>query len=92
MIQKINEVDPLMCPECSKAMKIVSFIEDEEIIEKILKHLGLWEKKARPPPKAAGPSKIPEYSIDYSTFQLPVSDPSLRELSIFASRDAPTTS
>jgi hypothetical protein len=25
--------------------------EDEEVIEKILKHLGLWEMKARPPPK-----------------------------------------
>ena len=74
LIQKIYEVDSLMCPKCLKAMKIISFIEDEEIIEKILKHLGLWEKKARPPPKAAGPSKIPEFSIDYSTSQLPVSD------------------
>jgi hypothetical protein len=27
-------------------------IEDEEVIKKILKHLGLWERKARPPPKA----------------------------------------
>jgi hypothetical protein len=29
-------------------MKILSFIEDEQVIEKILKHLGLWEMKARP--------------------------------------------
>jgi hypothetical protein len=27
-------------------------IEDEEVIKKILRHLGLWEAKARPPPKA----------------------------------------
>jgi len=27
-------------------MKIISFIEDEEVTEKILKHLGLWEVKA----------------------------------------------
>ena len=27
-------------------MEIISFIEDEEVIKKILKHLGLWEVKA----------------------------------------------
>jgi hypothetical protein len=51
LIQKIYEVDPLTCPKCQGRMKIISFIEDEEVIEKILKHLGLWEMKARPPPK-----------------------------------------
>ena len=55
-------------------MRVISFIEDEEVIKKILKHLGLWDIKTRPPPKAARPSKIPEYSIDYSTSQLPASD------------------
>ena len=55
-------------------MKVISVIEDEEIIKKILKHLGLWDRKARQPPKAAGPPKVPEYSIDYSDSQLPASD------------------
>ncbi|MEE9556073.1 MAG: transposase, partial [Candidatus Adiutricales bacterium] len=41
LIQKIYEVDPLTCPKCHGKMKILSFIEDEEIIKKILKHLGL---------------------------------------------------
>jgi hypothetical protein len=45
-------------------------IEDEEIVKKILKHLGLWDRKARPPPKATGPPKVQEYSIDYSFSQL----------------------
>jgi hypothetical protein len=36
-------------------MKIVSFIEGEEVIEKILRHLGLWDVKARPPPKGKAP-------------------------------------
>ena len=53
-------------------MRIIAFIEDEEIIKKILKHLGLWEFKPRPPPKATGPAKISEYSIDYSISQFPV--------------------
>ncbi len=33
-------------------MKILNFIKDGEIIKKILKYLGLWEVKARPPAKA----------------------------------------
>ena len=36
LIQKIYEVDPLTCPKCHGKMKILSFIEDEEIIKKIL--------------------------------------------------------
>ena len=32
-------------------MRILAFIEDEEVIEKILRHLGLWDSKSRPPPK-----------------------------------------
>ena len=55
-------------------MKVISVIEDEEIIKKILKHLELWDRKARPPPKPTGPPKVPEYSIDYSISQLPASD------------------
>ena len=38
------------------------------------KHLGLWEVKPRPPPRAIGPPKTPEYNIDYSVSQLPPSD------------------
>ena len=41
LIQKIYEVDPLTCPKCHGRMRIISFIEDEEVIKKILKHLGL---------------------------------------------------
>jgi hypothetical protein len=74
LIQKIYEVDPLTCPKCSGTMKVISVIEDEDVIKKILKHLGLWELKPRPPPKAIVPQKSPEYRIDYSTTQLPASD------------------
>ena len=60
-------------------MKVISFIEDEEVIKKILKHLGLreinppevWRVKARPPPKATGPPRAQKYHTDYSTSQLP---------------------
>ena len=51
LIQKIYEVDPLTCPKCSGKMKVISVIEDEDVIKKILKHLGLWEVKVRLPAK-----------------------------------------
>ncbi len=36
-------------------MRIISFIEDSEIIKKILKHLDLWDVKHKPPARANGP-------------------------------------
>ncbi len=64
LIQKIYETDPLCCPKCSGKMKILSFIEDPEVIKKILKHLGLWDIEARPPPKTSAPQ--PNVHIDKS--------------------------
>jgi hypothetical protein len=32
-------------------MRVIAFIEDEEVIEKILKRFGLWEVKASPRPR-----------------------------------------
>jgi len=51
LIQKIYEVDPLICPKCKGTMRIISFIEDAHIIRDILTHLGLWLFRSRPPPK-----------------------------------------
>jgi len=55
-------------------MKIIAFLEEEQVIEKILRHLGLWEVKVRPPPKVKVPSL--SISIDYSDSQIPFSGPS----------------
>ena len=51
-------------------MKVISVIEDKDIIKKILKHLGLWKRKARPPPEEVLSEKIFECSIDYSSSQV----------------------
>jgi len=51
LIQKIYEVDPLICPKCKGGMRIISFIEDTQVICEILTHLGLWLIRSRPPPK-----------------------------------------
>ena len=69
LIQKIYEVDPLTCPKCQGQMRILAFIEDEEVIEKILKHLSLWDSKVRPPPKVKAPSVT--ISIKYSDSKVP---------------------
>jgi hypothetical protein len=45
------------------------FIEDEEVIKKILKHLGLWDVKLRAPPKVTAP--FVGIHQDYSDSQLP---------------------
>ena len=70
LIQKVYEIDPLICPKCSGTMKVISVIEDEDVIKKILKHLGLWDVKTRPPPKR---EKSTETTMDYSVSQLPPS-------------------
>jgi hypothetical protein len=55
LIQKIYKVDPLVCPKCQGAMRIISSIEDPLVIRDILKYLGLWLVRSRPPPKIHDP-------------------------------------
>jgi len=43
LIQKVYEVDPLICPHCGTKMRIISVINELFVIEKILRHLGLWD-------------------------------------------------
>jgi len=40
LIKKVWEVDPLLCPKCQQEMRIVSLINDAQIIERILRHVG----------------------------------------------------
>jgi len=46
------------CPKCRRTMRIISFIEDREVIKTILKHLRLWLVKSRPTPKAHAPPAL----------------------------------
>lgn len=55
LIQKIYEVDPLVCPKCTGPMRVIAFIEQAEVIRKILQHLGLWCARRKPLPRANAP-------------------------------------
>jgi hypothetical protein len=55
LIKQVYEVDPLVCPQCAGAMRIIAFIEQPAVVEKILRHLGLWPAPAHSPPAAARP-------------------------------------
>ena len=72
LIQKIYETDLLCCPKCLGKMKILSFIENEEVIKKILKHLGLWSAKRKPLPRANAPPA--HIHLDYSDSQITPSE------------------
>jgi len=50
LIQQVYEVDPLVCPRCAGPMRILAFIEQSAVIEKILTHLGMWAASAHSPP------------------------------------------
>ncbi|HOX15916.1 MAG TPA: hypothetical protein PLP18_07295 [Smithellaceae bacterium] len=65
LIQKIYQVDPLVCPHCNGVMRIISFIEDAQVIRDILTHLGLWLIRSRPPPACAMHlSAVPSAQVD----------------------------
>jgi hypothetical protein len=36
-------------------MRIISFIEDEQLVKKILEHLDLWDVNPKPPARANSP-------------------------------------
>jgi hypothetical protein len=47
LIKTVWEADPLRGPKCSLEMRIVSLIDEEDVIERILRHLGLWQEGLR---------------------------------------------
>jgi hypothetical protein len=50
MIRKVYEVDPLLCPECGGTMKVIAFLTDYSVVDRIIDHLKLTFVAERPPP------------------------------------------
>ena len=42
LIMKVWKSDPLRCPVCQSEMRVIAIIDDRRIVEKILRHLGVW--------------------------------------------------
>jgi len=59
LIQIIYHVNPLLCPKCYGSIKIISFIDQEKLIERILRHLGYGM-----PETMARPLKVPPISLN----------------------------
>jgi hypothetical protein len=50
MIRKVYEVDPLVCPKCGGQMRIIAFLTDFSVVDRIINHLKLSFLAAKPPP------------------------------------------
>jgi transposase len=50
MIRKVYEVDPLLCPQCGGQMKVIAFLTDYAVVDRIIDHLKLTFAAERPPP------------------------------------------
>ncbi len=77
LIKRVYEVDPLECPQCGGQMKIISVTErnQSQMIERILRHCGLWEGPLRtlataraPPPSLARPQPTSWSSSPMASF------------------------
>ena len=50
MIRKVYEVNPMACPKCRGEMRIIAFISDYTVVDRIIQHLKLTFVAERPPP------------------------------------------
>ena len=50
MIRKVYEVNPLLCPQCGGQMKVITFITDFSVVDRIINHLNLTFVSDKPPP------------------------------------------
>jgi len=51
LIQRVYEVDPLVCSRCGGQLRVISFITQPTVIRKIVDHLKKRPPKDRAPPK-----------------------------------------
>lgn len=50
MIRKVYEVDPMICPQCGGKMRIIAFLTDHAVVDRIIDHLKLTFVAERSPP------------------------------------------
>ncbi len=47
LIKRIYEVDPLVCPSCGSEMKVIAFVTEHAVVDKILRHLKRRDEEGR---------------------------------------------
>jgi len=50
MIRKVYEVDPMLCPKCGGWIKVVAFVTEHAVVDRIIDHLKLTFAAEKPPP------------------------------------------
>ena len=50
MIRKVYEVDPMICRRCGERMRVVAFLTEYAVVDRIIRHLGLTFVAEKPPP------------------------------------------
>jgi len=50
LILGIPKFDPMVCPQCGGTMKIIAFLTDYAVVDRIIGHLKLSFVADRPPP------------------------------------------
>jgi len=53
MIRKVYEVDPMSCPRCGGAMRLLAFLMEHAVVDRIIECLKLTFVAERPPPPQA---------------------------------------
>jgi hypothetical protein len=60
MIRKVYEVDPMSCPRCGGAMRVVAFLMEHAVVDRIIEYLKLTFVAERPPPPPRRPATTTE--------------------------------
>ncbi len=68
LLARIYENRPLQCPRCGQAMKILAIILDQEVIERILRHIG----EDPTPPRLLPARSPPQLAMDFAQANGPV--------------------
>jgi hypothetical protein len=50
LVLKVWHADPLRCPACRRPMRVIAVIDRPDVVERILRHLGLWSDAPRAAP------------------------------------------
>lgn len=50
MIRKVYEVDPLLWTKCGGKMRVIAFITEFSVVDRIINHLRLTFVASKPPP------------------------------------------